>query len=263
MIINQSVKCLLLILVVFLINGCVTKEYIYEDNKLSERIFDSENAAMARLKLALEYLRLGNMVAAKQNLDRAAKINSSIDGIQASYAFYFQKVGEVVKADRAYQKAVSQFPENANIRNNYGAFLCDQERYQAANQQFMLAINTDTNSQMANSHENAALCAIRAKDWAVAQTHLIRVLKYKPIDARSLINLAKAKAKLGDFDGANSQLKVYRNLYANSPQSLWVNILIEHGQDNTIMVNTYGQLLVNQFPKSQAAKQFLAKNFND
>lgn len=263
MIKNQIVKCLFLILVAVLINGCVTKEYVYEDSKLSERTIDTESAAMARLKLALEYLKQGHMVAAKLNLDRAARANDRIDGIQSSYAFYYEKVGEIVKADLAYKKAVAQFPGNANIRNNYGAFLCNQKNYQAANEQFILAINTDSNSQMANTHENAALCAIRAKDWSIAKTHLVRVLKYTPYHARSIINLAKTNAMLGDYDGAQTQLKAYRKLYANSPQSLWVNILIEHGQKNNAMVETFGQLLLNKFPDSKAAKKFIAKNFND
>lgn len=243
-------------------SGCVTQQYIVgDDNQITERVIDSENAAMARLKLAIEYLRKNQISAAKQNLDRAATINDEIDGIQSSYAFYYQKVGEVDKADTAYRKALRQFPENANIRNNYGVFLCDRKRYAQAQQQFIKAINTDANSQMANSHENAGLCAIRAKNWGTAKNHLSSVLKYEPYRARALLGLAKANLELNDISNARVQLASYSKVYTLTPESLWVNIQIENRAQNYPEVETLGRLLLTKYPKSNATRQYMAKEF--
>lgn len=244
------------------VSGCVTKEYVHgADNKITERVIDSENAAMARLKLAIEYLRKNQIPAAKMNLDRAAAIDDGIDGIQSSYAFYYQKVGETDKADRAYRKAVSQFPDNANIRNNYGAFLCDLARYEQAQQQFVKAIATESNTQMANSHENAGLCAMRAKQWSRAKTHLQSVLNYEAYRARALLGLAKANIELNDLDGAKRQLATYSRVFTLTHESLWLNIQIENKSKNYSMVETLGHLLLSKFPQSNSAQQYLAKQF--
>ena len=246
------------------LSGCVTREYVTgTDNIDTERVIDTENAAMARLKLAIEYLRQNQPAAAKQNLDRAAALNDSIDGIQSSYAYYYQKVGEDVKANKAYQRAVNQFPDNSNIRNNYGAFLCGLKRYSQAQQQFIAAINTESNSQVAQTHENAALCALRAKNWAAAQTHFTVVLKYEPYRARAMLGLAKAEIHLNKPDQAKQALTKYRKMYALTPESIWLNILLEHSQNNQAMVTTLGYLLVAKFPTSTASADYLAKNFDE
>ena len=87
---NNNISAGLAVMVLtLLVSGCVTKEYVYgANNTVSERTKNNESAAMARLKLAIEYLRQDKIAAAKQNLDRAAAISPNIDGVAASYAFY-------------------------------------------------------------------------------------------------------------------------------------------------------------------------------
>jgi len=253
---------LTLSLLALLISGCVTKEFVYgANNKVSERVTNNQRAAMARLKLAIEYLRKNKISAAKQNLDRAAHLNDSIDGIASSYAFYYQKVGENELADLSYRKALRQFPENSEIRNNYGAFLCDLKRYDQAHRQFVRAIKTKNNSQMASSHENAGLCALRNDNWVTAQKHLTTVLKYKPRQARAMLGLAKANLELTDLIGARNQLAGYNKIYVQTPESLWVQIQIENKAQNFSMVDGLGKILVREYPNSQAAKDYGSIDF--
>ena len=260
----SAASLLVLIITTLLLSGCVTREYVTGANNVdTERVINTEKAAMARLKLAIEYLRQNNIAAAKQNLDRAAAIDDTIDGIQSSYAFYYQKVGESVRADAAYRKALKQFPDNASIRNNYGAFLCDANHYDQAQLQFVRALGTDTNAQMAQTHENAALCALRAKRWSIAQHHFNAVLKYEPYRARSILGLAKANIRLNNMSEAKQDLKRYSKVYAVTSQSLWLNILFEHQQNNLEKVRMLGLVLQSQYPQSVAASNFIAKNFND
>lgn len=250
------------ILTALTLSGCVTQEFVYGvDNKITERVIDSENAAMARLKLAIEYLRQNQISAAKQNLDRAAAINDQIDGIASSYAFYYQRVGEVEKADRAYRKALRQFPENSEIRNNYGAFLCDLKRYEQAYNQFVRAIDTESNNQVARSHENAGLCALRDKNWLIAQKHLSAVLKYQPNQARATLGVAKASLELNNLIDARSHLARYNQRYVQTPQSLWVQIQIENKAQNYPMVEGLGKILLREYPNSQAARHYGSTDF--
>jgi len=258
---NNLCAALAVMLLTFLISGCVTKEYVYgANNTVNERTKNGEDAAMARLKLAIEYLRQDKIAAAKQNLDRAAAISPNIDGVASSYAFYYQKVGENELADKSYRQAVRQFPQNSDIRNNYGAFLCELKRYQQANRQFVLAINTESNNQIAQTHENAGLCALRDNNWSTAQLHLTKVLNYYPNHARALLGLAKANLELSNLIGARTQLATYNKKYIQTPESLWVQIQIEHKAQNFAMVKGLGQILLRNYPSSNAAIEYGSKD---
>jgi len=258
---RRFVSVISLILTVGL-SGCVTQEYVANsDNLIQERVVNTKEAAMARLKLALEYLRTGKTAQAKLNLDRAEKLDDEVDGIYSSYAYYYQRVGEISLADAAYIKALEQFPNNDNTRNNYGAFLCDNKRYEAAEKQFIIAIASKTNSQTANSYENAGLCALRDNKWQRAKKHLSAVLRYESIRARSILGLTKANVELELLDDAEKNLRSYRRIYSQTSQSLWLVMQIEHKRKNNAMVSQLGRVLITKYPNSGATKSYLAKNF--
>jgi len=240
--------------------GCVTQQFILgSDNEVRERVIDTQEAAMARLKLALEYLHHGQTAQAKLNLDRALTIDDSIDGIHASFAYYYQNVGEDDKAEQSFHRALRQYPDNANTRNNYGAFLCEQLRYEAANTQFLRAIATPENNIMANSYENAGLCALRDHKWQRAKEHLVKVLGYESRRVRSILGLTQAYLETNELDNADNYLRKYSQLFAQTPQSLWLAIQIEDKRDNTSLVNSLGHQLVKTYPNSDEAHLFQAK----
>ncbi|NRA60384.1 MAG: type IV pilus biogenesis/stability protein PilW [Psychrobium sp.] len=253
---------LMIMLLCITLSGCVTKEYVRgPDNTLIERTFNSKEAAMARLKLALEYLRHGRTAQAKLNLDRAAATNSAIDGIDSSYAYYYQHVGDIDMADKSYRKALNSFPNNYNTRNNYGAFLCDNQRFVAAQRQFDLVLNTPSNAQVANSLENSGLCALRDNDWPLARKQLNAVIGYEKNRVRSILGLVKAEMELGNYPQSVLHLTNYKKVYVVTQQSLWLDVKLAHRLGNDDVVRKLGGDLVNKYPNSQAAKSFLDKDF--
>ncbi|MGB1298083.1 MAG: type IV pilus biogenesis/stability protein PilW [Psychrobium sp.] len=244
------------------LSGCVTQEFVAgSDELVQERTVNKKEAAMARLKLALEYLKNGNTAQAKLNLERAEKLDDSLDGIYSSYAYFYQTVGEEELADKAYQQALDDFPNNFNTRNNYGAFLCDNRRYEEAEAQFVKAIESPLNTQTANSYENAGLCALRDEKWQRAKSHLSAVLRYESIRARSILGLAKADLELGLFDEAAQQLRNYRRIYSQTSESLWLAIQVEQKRGSVDIAKQLGRMLLQKYPNSAATKAYLAKEF--
>lgn len=244
------------------VSGCVTQEFIANsDEVIQERVINTKEAAMARLKLALEYLKTGKTAQAKLNLDRAEKLDDSLDGIYSSYAFYYQRVGEKALADKAYLKALDDYPNNFNTRNNYGAFLCDNRRYEEAEKQFVIAIKSAQNTQTANSYENAGLCALRDKKWKRARSHLSAVLRYESVRARSILGLVKANIELDLINEAAEQLRSYRRIYSQTSESLWLSIQIEKKRGSTAIAAQLGKILLQKYPNSAATKAYLSKEF--
>lgn len=252
----------IMLILAIVLSGCVSREYIANsDHVIQERVVNTKEAAIARLKLALEYLRTGQTAQAKLNLDRAEKLAPTIDGIYSSYAYYYQQVGEISLADKSYLKALAQFPSNDNTRNNYGAFLCDNRRYDEAENQFTISIKSSLNNQIANSHENAGLCALRDNNWLRAKKHFSAVLRYESVRVRAILGLVKANIELDDIDSAILHLSDYRHIYSQTSQSLWLAIQIENKRRKTILVNQLGKILLEKYPNSTAAKSYLDKSW--
>lgn len=244
------------------LSGCVTQEFVAgSDEIIQERVINKKEAALARLKLALEYLKTGNTAQAQLNLERAEKLDDSVDGIYSSYAYYYQTVGETALADKAYLQALEDFPDNFNTRNNYGAFLCDNRRYEDAEKQFVLAIESPLNTQTANSYENAGLCALRDQKWQRAKTHLSAVLRYESIRARSILGLAKANLELGLLNDAAQQLRNYRRIYSQTSESLWLAIQIEQQRGSVDIAKQLARVLIQKYPNSAATKAYFSKEF--
>jgi len=244
------------------LSGCVSKEYIANsDQVIQERVINAKEAALARLKLALEYLRTGKTAQAKLNLDRAEKLAPTIDGIHSSYAYYYQQVGEVSLADKSYVKALILFPNNYNTRNNYGAFLCENHRYDEAEHQFSMSIKSSLNPQIANSHENAGLCALRDNNWLRAKNHFSAVLGYESLRVRAILGLVKVNIELDDINAAILHLNDYKRIYSQTSQSLWLAIQIEYKRRKMILVNQLGTILLEKYPNSTAAESYLAKSW--
>lgn len=244
------------------LSACVTQEFVAgSDEIIQERVVNKKEAAMARLKLALEYLKNGKTAQAKLNLDRAEKLDDSLDGIYSSFAYFYQTVGETELADQAYKKALDDFPNNFNTRNNYGAFLCDNRHYEAAEKQFVMAIESHLNTQTANSYENAGLCALRDENWQRAKKHLTAVLRYESIRARSILGLAKADLELGLINDAAAQLRNYRRIYSQTSESLWLAIQIEKKRGSTDIAKQLARVLIKKYPNSAATKAYFSQEF--
>lgn len=244
------------------LSGCVTQEYVTNsEDSIQERSINTKEAATARLQLALEYLKKGKIPQAKLNLDRAEQLNADVKGVYSTYAFYYQKVGEIKLANKAYLEALDRFPNDENTRNNYGAFLCTHERFEEAEKQFVISINSPFNTQTANSYENAGLCALRDESWQRAKDHLTAVLRYEAVRARSILGLTKANIELGDVDAAINSLRSYQRIYSQTPQSLWLAVQIEYKRKNSALADQLGAILLQKYPQSDQTKAYIAKKF--
>ncbi len=121
-------------LVSFLV-GCVTVT-----DKPNTVAFDAVKASEARITLGLNYLREGDRVRARENLEKAVAFAPKYYRAQTSMAYYYQQVGENKQAEKHYRLALSSSPRNGDVLNNYGAFLCGVGRFEQADQYFKQAI---------------------------------------------------------------------------------------------------------------------------
>ncbi|CAM2850797.1 type IV pilus biogenesis/stability protein PilW [Vibrio rarus] len=182
--------------------GCVTV-----NNEAETAKFNPIKAADARIELGINYLALGYNVRAKQNLDLAHRYAPNYVHASSAIAYYYQQVSEVELADKWYKKALTESPENGDVLNDYGVFLCRQQQYALAQQTFMQAIQLSSYEHVPASYENAGLCAKMQGDLRRAEAYFLKSLKYEPSRFRSSIELVKLSIHFGAFSEARQRLQ--------------------------------------------------------
>ncbi|MCK3658740.1 type IV pilus biogenesis/stability protein PilW [Pasteurellaceae bacterium Pebbles2] len=163
---------------IFLLAGCVSQP--------SQVDFDRKQAAKARIELAFGYLAQQNQVQAKQNLDKALEHAPNYYLVYSALAYFYQQQGDQAQARQAYLKALDLDRQQGDVYNNYGVFLCSQGEFEAAYQQFDLALASPNYYHQADSYENKALCALSQNNPEIYQQSQQALAKIDPVRAQKL-----------------------------------------------------------------------------
>ncbi|NKF50002.1 type IV pilus biogenesis/stability protein PilW [Shewanella sp. WXL01] len=241
------------------VTGCVTERtYSGTDVPVSERAMDKEAAARERMQLGLTYLQRGNSEQAKFNLDKAVSYAPHLSEVHVALAYYYQTVGDLVRTEDAYEDAINSGNATGDARNNFGVFLCQQEKYERAEKQFLAAINMPKYTRTASSYENLGVCSRKAGDNAKAREYFEMALKYDPRRTASVNDLIELAMEDADYSGAQKYLSYYHKLSGETAESLALGIKIERELNNIEAAKRLGILLIAKFPQSKQAKEYRA-----
>lgn len=215
--------------------GCVTVDATNQ----SDPSFNPTERAEARIALGIGYLEQGNMVKARENLEKALDHSPNYYRAQLSMAHYFEKVGETQSAERMYKTALKQHPRNGNVLNNFGTFLCKQGDYSSADKYFNAAIDQPYYYLISGSYENAAMCALKAGNNEQAKYYFTRTLDHDPYRANSILHLAKLEIEDGEYTQARIRLMKFHQSYGLQKPSLKLLINLEEQAGNPSLQQQY------------------------
>lgn len=151
---------------------------------------NKQQAAKARVELALGYLQQNNFPQAKQNLDKALEHDKDYYLVYSVFAHFYQLQGDVNAARASYLQALKLDEKQGDTHNNFGAFLCGQGEFTQAYQQFEQALASPHYYRQADTYENMALCA-RASNQM--QHYQEAMDKLRQIDLQRAEKLAQIK----------------------------------------------------------------------
>ena len=248
-------RILIVLSLMIALTGCVSET---QPGAFSSE-FDQQEAAKTRVSLGLTYLKNGNYSQAKQNLDKALAFAPRLAETHYGLAYYYQVVGESERADESYQTAMSLAPRDANIANSYGAFLCQDGRYEEAKRFFMQAVNAKQYANSAETYENMALCAQSQGEGEDAIEYLNSALKHQPGRAKTLFILTEMYVATEQYELAAETLRRYEKVARVSADSLWMAIEIAKGQGDLRAANGYGDMLLRMYPNSPLARLYIER----
>ncbi|MFZ8198206.1 type IV pilus biogenesis/stability protein PilW [Alteromonas portus] len=244
--------------IIILTSGCVSNSQsgLYGGN------FDHEEAAKTRMSLGLTYLQNNNYTQAKKNLDKALAFNPRSADVQYAMAYYYQLVGDNLRAEEYYETAIDLAPNDGDIANSYGAFKCQNGEYEKAKAYFFNAINNRLYANAAQTYENLALCAQSQGKLDEAIGYFQDALQHQPARGKSLFLLSELYTVSEQWELAESTLRKYERVSKVTPDSLWLAYEIAKGKGDVETATGYGEMLVSLFPESELTKRYLAQRDN-
>jgi type IV pilus assembly protein PilF len=252
------------VVVGLLLGGCVKQASYDKTGKPAptSRI-DNTEAAKTRVALGLQYLKVGQMSSAKYNLEKAKNFAPELSSVYTAFAYYYQKVGEEDLAEQAYLKAINLDANDADALNNYGTFLCKMKRFDEAEETLLRAIKVPSYLQVAQSYENAALCAMENQQYDQAKQYFTQSLEHSALRVNTLVNVAGLSYAMGEYKTAQKYGQRLANVGVVSPRVLLLRALIELKLGRATQSKKYGTTLVSMYVKSPEALMYLSKSFEN
>lgn len=234
-------------LFILLIGACTSTDYLGP--------VDLKQASKLNAELGLGYMREGQYQRAKFKLDKALKFDPDNPQAYHYMAELYRRLKEYDKAGEYYEKAISLAPNDTNIQNNYGIYLCDVGQYDKAYKHFRKIVADPLYPARANAYENIGLCSLREGKLKQAQTAFESALAIDPKMPKSLIQLAQMSFDDGNRAKSFAYYQRYVAIAQQTPESLWIGILLETERGNKDTVASYKTLLKGKYPDSEETKR--------
>lgn len=241
----------LAVLVAVWLGGCATQT--------TRPGVDLHRASKLNAELGLAYMTQGKNDWALQKLKKALEENPDNGEAHHYIAELYRQLGEMDKAEEHFDDALELMPNNMDLLNNYGVFLCDQKRFDEAETYFRRVLDNPLNDSRAETYENLGLCAQRAKHIDKAEGYLQKALRLDRNRPKALFSMAQIEYTKGNYPSARQYLQRYLALVRKqNPASLLLGIQIENKLGNQNTVASYSLLLKGMYGDSPEAEQLRA-----
>ena len=175
---------------------------------------EEKKAADYNSELGVRYLQQGRLKLADEKLRKSLVQNPNSAQSNHYFALLQQRLGINEQASLHFKKAIKITPQDPELRNNYGSFLCKTNKPQAAVTQFLAAIKNPLYSTPEFAYTNAGICLRKASNAnnAQAEKYFHLALEKKVSFPSALLELAKLYGDQGNSEKSQTFMARYRNV---------------------------------------------------
>ena len=244
----SALKLLLTVLAFGLFGaGCANQQQQEKDTE------NTKSRARAHTDLGAVYFQQRQLEIALEEFNAAVKIDPSFASAYNGLGLVNAELGKDDVADANFRKSIQLEPLNSEAHNNYGSFLCARNRVDESITEFLAALKNPLYATPAMAYTNAAICSIRKKNMAGAETYLQQALQIEPLSQVAAYQLASLQFKRNDAVAARKTLQ-NAVLSRPGPEVLWLGIQVERVLGGKDAEASYALQLRRQYPDSEQAK---------
>jgi type IV pilus assembly protein PilF len=205
--------------------------------------------------LGAEYMARSQLDVAKQELELALDLDSS-DSQANHYMGLLQiRLKDNDRGEDYLRRAINLKPENAEARNSYGVFLCEQGRLDEADEQFQAALKVPLYQTPDQANANAGVCKLKKNDRRAAMAYFRAALQSNPKHPVALVNMARLSLENNEPLAARGFMQRYFEVAGDNPQVLLLAFRIERALGAKDAQATYALRLRGKYPNSVEARE--------
>jgi type IV pilus assembly protein PilF len=237
---------------VFFLSACVTTI------KGPQHKADPVKQLEVLVDLGTGYLRNRQFGRAKNNLAKALEIDPSSVAALNAFGLVYQLEGESELAETYFKRAIASNPANAMVRNNYGAFLYEQSRYDEAAEQLKVAVDDRLYNRRAQAFLNLGISYLKLDQKVEAEQALIRSVQLNGREPRALLELSDLKFQQKNYVDAQKYFRELEKSGQTTSRGLWLCVQISRVFNNNDKAASCGLVLKNVFPNTYEYRLFKA-----
>lgn len=224
---------------------------------------DARSRAKIHTELASMYFQEGNMAVALEELGIALQADSGYAPAYNVRGLVHAYLREQAEAEDDFRKAINLAPNDPEVNNNYGWFLCQSGKERQSIAFFLNAVKNPLYSTPDRAYANAGSCALKAGDLQGAEHYLQQALRLSRDGGDAArVQLATVNYRLGKFDEARQQVGLsLRGMTQPSADALWLALRIERKLGNRQAESGFAAQLRSRYPASPEYQEFLKGNF--
>jgi type IV pilus assembly protein PilF len=239
----------LLLLILLSLSACVV---------VDEGPTQKEKASDINVQLGIGYYNQNNLELANEKLLKALDQNPRSSRAHHAYAVLQNRFMDKEKAEYHFKKAIELDDKNSEALNNYGAFLCRENRVEEAEEMFLRALKNPLYKSPEVAYTNAATCLRQAnKKPEKVKQYLKKALAVGNNFRPALIMLADINFEEKNYELTTIYLKRYHLVGAPTARSLWLEIRNELELNHKEQADQLAEKLKTEFPDSSEYQSWL------
>lgn len=244
--------------------GCTGKkpESKHEHHLQKEAVVkpDLHKAAMLNIEMGQSYLAQGELGRAKKKFVHALELQPKLPEAHSAIGYFYETVGDLQEAEKHHNFAVTYGSGKGRFYNNYGTFLCRQQRFKEADRAFKNALKDKQYIKTAEVLENAGLCALQQPDEKKAHEYLVSAIKHDPKRALACLELASIELKRDNANASLHYLKMFKQTSQPTAKSLYIAVRAHEKLRQNDQIASALLQLKSLYPDSDEYKEILESN---
>lgn len=188
---------------------------------------ETQQRAKVHTELGSLYLESGRFGVAQDEARIAVGADPNYAPAYNLLALIHMNLRENAAADEEFQKALRLAPNDPEINNNYGWFLCQTDRPKQSVPHFMAAIKNPLYTTPSKAMTALGICYVKLQDDAAAEDFLSRAVRIDPTNVEGKYWLADLYYRKGRYYEARHSLSELNRQVEPNAQSLWLALRVE------------------------------------
>ncbi len=188
---------------------------------------DARTRAKSHAELGMLYFAGGQTGVAMDEGRLAVASDPSYAGGYNLLGLAHMFIGEMRRANESFDQAVHLAPNDPEINNNFGWFLCQDGRPKEGIRRLLVAAGNPLYNTPTRPLFNAGLCSMMLKEYEAAQEYFRRALIADGTNAGAYFQLANIAYGRSSYDEARRFVAEVHRLIEPTAESLWLALRIE------------------------------------